>query len=380
MVVTQKKHLLSISMITLLLTSQITHTKWSDETLLGGALLVVGGTIAAGIGLGVAYGWFETSNETIINNAHDTLAQAQKQHQDLMFCFENVHVQIPTKLRTQAGTIQSVDEDTLLRLAQCKFQNGHSLIYSLSESVRHLNDTHKTLNERIRKLRAKGSDHADKQQCTEMQELVVKIDEFLPKIEFLHEFFVYHKDYFTLYETEISLREYYDHELHIATHYTTDISMASRFLKGAVMARPVKKYPYKNFVETIEWDVRNLQDALKHTSSRYFTRVSSSTNLYNLLIFIKGIVASDPAYSAELIAYQKELIAREKLALKEKQLALQAAQTAAVAKQAREMQEYNKLKEEELRLLKKEQRQKAGFFSNFFYEEPKIDVTIRLES
>ncbi|MFZ5953687.1 MAG: hypothetical protein ACOYT8_01155 [Candidatus Dependentiae bacterium] len=320
--------------------------------------LIVGGAAMAGLGIGALLGWFDEKNQSIIDDAHKTLSYTEKEYSQ---CINYLLSEGILKADTHyLKNYLPATEEQLYHIADYHtithpHNNFANFIYSLNNQIEHLVDLDKKIAKRIKSIQSKNYiDHQAQRELSAFKELAEQLYQELPLYQQLYTFFKSHQFYFSLFELEAEIRKHYVNEINIVTHHHTDLATCLALLKVQAMSGGSQKYPLKNYVDALGRNISRLSNQLAMVGD-YPQRIRWCIDLKNQLTFVKGIIAADPSYTAEVIAYEKEKIEREKLELAEKELALQAAQLAAMKEKNKIEREKNRLEAEKVKLEKKKQ-------------------------
>lgn len=343
--------------IALILSSIGLHTTAtrSEENpyVIGG--LLVGGAAVATLGIGAYLGWFDESNQSIIEEAHKTLIHTQKQYGSCATYLISEGI-----LRTNISYIKNyypATEEQLYHIADyLTVSNQHGrfsdYLYNLNGQIGRLSSQTNKITKRIKTI--ENRNYQDQQAYNELiafKELAEQIRVELPIYEQLHVFFKSHQSYFALFEREVEIRKEYINEIGIITNYHTDISTCSAMLKVQATSGHHGRYPLTTYVQRLNNAISRLNSQLAVTTG-YPKRISWCIDLKNQLTFAKGVISADPAYTAEVIAYEKEKIEREKIELAHKEIALQKARVSALKEKNEIEREKARIEAEKIRLEK----------------------------
>jgi hypothetical protein len=318
-----------------------------DAATVGKAALVIGGLAAVGYGLYKFCDWlFSPSNQTLIKNAESAISLAHADD-EIISCIEGAFNGIPDGMREQKKLIESVCEPLLYQLA---LKNAVSVTWNLNNSLSRLRDNHAALAQRITKLRTSPEHTAV---MITMQDLDHEIIGLLLKIEFVHEFLIHHRSYFTLFEHEAKILRSYEVELQALTHYAQNPTYVREALRARVMQNASynrNSYPFMTYIEALQANINTLMAGMNGLAYNYANRIQAAGNLVQNLQIIHSVVIIEDAYHQELRDYKKEQLERQRIEAEKAKAAAAAAQAAALQQQAWQMERQNQLHAQQIRV------------------------------
>lgn len=317
--------------------------------------LGIGCLAAIGYGIYRFCDWlFTPSDEKVLQKGID-IAQYTHTHYDSIIGFMEFHYSvIPDNVHDQKRIIQTVNESLLYDFAITHKSNTaiDSFLVNMTNTIASLQSAHSCLADRIKKLRKNNEDLT---MLNAMQQIDQEIIGLLCKLEFVHDYFTHHRNYFLLFELESRLLPAYDFELNALNAYQTNLANHS-YLKEAVKASVMRQanarsgYAYMQYVDRVQADCNALGGAINSLSYHYPNRLGAASLFLQNLKTIHTTVVAEDAYHQELRDYKKEQLERQRLEAERAQAAAAAAQASALQQQAREMQRQNHLQAEQNRL------------------------------
>lgn len=311
----------------------------------------VGCLAALGYGVYKLCDWlFTPTNERLLHNGRDAVSKAHQQHDATLSFAESHFAYIPDQMREQKKLIESINEPLLYEFAISHKRNSSidATLSGISGSIAALQSHHKALAERIRKLKNSNAQHnsfelADAE--AKMQSLDQEIVGLLCKLEFIHDYFTHHKNYFSLFDIEARLMRDYEFELSAAYSNHAQSAYMREAVKASIMRNPYARngYPYLHYADRVQADCKTLGGAITMLSYNYTNRIDAAQALLHILQTVQSIVLSEDAYHKEVRDHKKEQLEKQRIEAER-------AQAAALEQQAREMRRQNTLHAEQNRL------------------------------
>lgn len=315
------------------------------------AVVSVGCLAAIGYGVYKLCDWlFTPTNERLLKDGIDAISHAHRQHDATIFFVESHFSCIPDQIRDQKKLVQGINEPLLYEYAISHKRNTSidSILSGISGSIAVLQSHHKALAERVRKLK-NSNVHPGALEIwdavAKMQALDQEIVGLLCKLEFIHDYFAHHKNYFSLFDIEARLMREYEFELSAAYSNLANSIYMKEAVKASIMRNPHARsgYPYLHYGDRVQSDCKMLGGAITMLSYNYANRIEAAQALLNILHAIQSIVLSEDAYHREVRDHKKEQLEKQRIEAER-------AQAAALEHQANEMRRQNSLRAEQNRL------------------------------
>ncbi len=146
---------------------------------------------------------------------------------------------------------------------------------------------------------------------SQMNRLHQQVQACLPRIELLHALLKHHRGYYLLFEFESDMIGDYETELTIVEHVYDEYEFTTK-LKRLVMAHKADRFPYMQYTQILEKDIKALQYKINRLSSAYPERLSAAKELEQELHIINSMLTATSEYHIELQIHQQEKRERER--------------------------------------------------------------------
>lgn len=299
---------------------------------------IIGGAVAA-----ASYGIYKLGSWLLSKSDQQILMSASQAHND---AYTKYHTMFDILESWYQGgrSARTIDETLLYEMATAKLQDQYIDIYvsDLDYAIRRLNNELKSVKRRLAQLQREAiHNSAEWQVMVEFQELAARMNNFVPRLEFLSQFLHHHKSYFILYEQESDLYGRYDRELRAMN--STDYHNRVYEIKTAVLSKfSSYQYPYLRYKETVDSDLYDLNNAINKLSNNYHDRITAARQLYNYLAEIRDIVIRDTPYYHDVQKKQHDEQERERRELEERKVRALERKAQAAERKARELEEQNR--------------------------------------
>ncbi len=239
---------------------------------------------------------FTRTDEQVVADVMRLLQEIER-YQSMDSILLQYHIKSPTAF---------ISESCLYDLAYAKIQADYidTYISKLYYITRRLRSEKRELSQRMVELPSHSTIFS------QMNHLHQQVQVSLPRIELLHALLKHHRGYYLLFEFESDMIGDYETELNILERTYDEYELTTR-LKRVVMAHNTDRYPYMQYTQMIEKDIKALQNKISRTSSAYPERYSAAKELEQKLYAIETILTSTSEYHSELQIYQKEQWERE---------------------------------------------------------------------
>jgi hypothetical protein len=271
------------------------------DTFIGGACIAAAGLLGvAGIAK-LAHWCFSESDEQVITRVYGEYNQGLS-YNDMMYYMQQT-----------VYDSESVLYNLAVQIWQTGQQNSsyRSQLYSLKNK---LQASLSTLYKRIMSLQsAPRLTYDEKRAIAQMRSLAEKIEQLLPHLIALSDYFDSHKTYFDLYEVEAQLMHRYNEQISLLSnggHW----SHMEHNIKQSVIYADSGRYPFVYFVDRLESDIAWLKKTVSRTAYQYVGRIGCARELLDNLIHVKNMIVADTRYAQERQAIELERIERERLA------------------------------------------------------------------
>lgn len=176
------------------------------------------------------------------------------------------------------------------------------------------------LAKRIYNLQSSLITHDQQEKLRTMRKLIKRVEDTLPHLMLLTNFFEKHAQYYTLFWNEARLLKQYSTELNTLSHYSNDHFLLSQHLNQHVIHQNTARYAYIAYVDQIDRDLSLLRDQIDRLQYHYSERMRYAQQLFQSLHYIKGVIASNPRYGHELYAQEQERLGSERVVALKNQL------------------------------------------------------------
>ncbi len=306
------------------------------------AAVAIGCLAAVGYGIYKFCDWlFTPSDEKVLQRGLDALQQAHGF--DPMIGFIEFHFSsIPDNIRDQKRLVQTINEALLydFAISYKKETSIDTVITNMNNAISCLQSAHAALADRMKKLRVNNGSPA---MINNMQQVDQEIVGLVCKLEFVHEYFTHHRNYYSLFEAETRILRAYDFELSAINQYQAN--MAPReYMKEAIKASVMKHagarawYPYMQYVDRVQADYDALTYGISRLAYQYANRLNAASALLHNIKIIHATVMAEDAYHQELRDYKKEQLEKQRIEAEKAHAAAAAAQASAMQQQAWAMQ------------------------------------------
>lgn len=331
------------------------RSAYDDIEVAGKVAVTIGCLAAIGYGIYKFCDWlFTPSDEKVLQRGIDAVQNAHI-HYDSTIGFMEFHYSgIPDNVRDQKKLIQDVNEPLLYdyAISYKKDSTIDSVLMNMNSTISSLQAAHGGLADRIKKLR---KNDGNQNMIASMQQVDQEIIGLLCKLEFVHEYFMHHRSYYSLFELESRLLRTYEFELSAINQYQVN-KVEHSYLKEAIKASVMRQacarsgYPYMHYVDRANADCNALNYAMSSLSYNYANRIAAAGSLLQNVKIVHTIAVAEDAYHQELRDYKKEQLERQRLEAEKAKAAAAAAQAAAAQQQVREMQRQNQLHAQQNRI------------------------------
>ena len=335
------------------------HHHQSDVEMIGKAVVAVGCIAAIGYGFYKLCDWlFSPTDERIIQDSLTVFHDAQNRYDEIITFFAATLGKPETAAEKQI-LMKTFDESFLYHTA-VMYSNKmymYDLIAQMQGTISGLRSAHKTVYDRMKKLRSKSESYSV---FAQMESIDKDICSLSMQLEFVHDYLAQHKSYFTLFEFEARLMNTYANELQVLEQYAHDQAYIMQVLRSCVMKHAGHNrtsYPYMHYVEMIQSDCNNLDRYTNGLSYNYGNRIAAARLLLQKLNTSYSMVITHDAYHQELRDYKKEQLEKERIAAEQAKAAAAQAQAnaaaahaAAAQQQAWAMQQQNALQAQQIRV------------------------------
>lgn len=171
-----------------------------------------------------------------------------------------------------------------------------------------------------------------------MRTLSHRAEQLIKRATFFVDYLEHHKSYFNLYEIVNELRSSYDQALAIAECAGM---YAENNLKNGIITSYSERYPFREFVHTVESDIARLRSGINSLAHNYETGKQYVNNMLGQLVWMKNVVVADYRYSQECCQWEQER-------LHQLQIEAMKAQERAMREQNRILEHNNWLRQQEL--------------------------------
>jgi hypothetical protein len=319
---------------------------------LGKGAAVLGCVALFGYGIYKLCDWFfAPSDEQVFQRGIDAVQNVHTHYDRMIGFMEYYYSGIPDNVRDQKKLIQSVNESLLydFAISHKREVTIDSMLINIASAISTLKSAHKNLAERMRNLRKKNNNPILLRNMEQIDQEVVGL---LCRLEFIHDYFTHHRNYYLLFELETRVMRTYEFELNaIVTNQNP--SYLHETIHASVMMRQGSArngYPYIHYIDCLQSDCNALSREMKGLSYNYANRLGAASVLLQHIQMIHTMLVTEDAYHQELRDYKKEQLERQRLEAERAQASAATAQAAALAQQAYEMQKHNYLQAEQNRL------------------------------
>lgn len=315
---------------------------------------VAGVGLLAAIGYGVYkfFDWlFTKTDEQILQEGKQSLARAFDATKNGVELIRSGVGEFPLLPKEKHKIIKQVPEDFL-------YQSALSHLYSYSASIEkhsyEIDNALATVKNRITSIKKKNL------VCpimSQLEALAIDLENLQIELHFCVDFIKEHASYYQLFEVESKYIGYYEYELNSVDFHVNNPPYLREALRMGVMKKASGKhntYPYMTYIETIEHDIKKLEQHLNRLNYKYENRIKGAQLLLEKLNIIHSVVISEDAYRQELRDYKKEMLERERIAAEKAKADAAAAhahaaqiQAQAMQQQAYEMHQQNHLQKEQ---------------------------------
>lgn len=304
-----KKHKNSLLLLPVLMSLSVANVqaRGNHNGLIAGACAV--GAAIFGMAAIADWCYSETDDQLIgrVGNEFHTIASQYQQTMDYFGPRAGVGIHAPH------NPIQYISEDVLYEFGTFVWNNGvsHAEYRSKVWSAKHtLQSCLKDLRKRIQSLEGKYKAYEDQKRLATMRSLWKNGNQLLADISLFADCLECHKTYFTLYDSEGSIRNKYAQEINIVT--SERYTLAAE-LKRYVLGKDSSQYAFKNFVEALENDISTLKSGIYNLKYNYESRRYYAQIAINYLSDIRDIIVSDPRYQQELYQWEQARLERQRI-------------------------------------------------------------------
>ncbi len=289
--------------------------------------------------------FFKKSDQQIINEAKKAL-ECEYFYCVELSIFESYFSILNLSNADKEKIINDVNEEINYQLSGClnKFVNMddyiriNSYIHQLESQVNNLKYYKKSLEERLNKNEINDS------LLEEKQNLLIKMNNLILKLDFLHKFVRKHKSYFSLIKTTTLLMQIYSDEIMILSRCNQSNLEMSLIKCARVKFNKEKVTKLIKYAFNLENNIADLGYDLNHLSFNYAYLMQEGLTLKNNLTTIWNIIVGSEEYLKEQREYEAARKEEERLAMEREKLALKEREVF-----AREREALAKLKETELK-------------------------------
>lgn len=304
-----KKSLLLLPVLVSLSTGNI-QARGAHDGFIAGAC-AVGAALIGAAGIAAIADWCtaETDDQLIgrVGNEFHTISSQYQQTMDYFGPRAGIGIHSPH------NPIQYISEEVLYEFATSVWNSSTSQAQYRSQvrsAQRSLESCMKDVRKRIHTLQGRYISYEDQKKIATMKNLLRNGDTLLADVTLFADCLECHKTYFTLYDSEGTIRNKYEQEMNIVT---SDRYTLVSDLKRYILSRDSGQYAFRNFVVTIEDDISTLKSDVYSLKYNYESRRYYAQTAIHNLSTIRDIIVSDPRYQQELYQWQQAELERQRL-------------------------------------------------------------------
>lgn len=309
----------------------------NDDNSVVKAIAGVGLLAAIGYGVYKFFDWlFTKTDEQILQEGKKTLARAFDATKNGVELIQTAVGEIPVLPKEKHKLIKQVPEDFL-------YQSALSHLYSYNASLeKHSYEVDNALSMVKNRIASVKKKNLICPIISQLETLAIDLENMQIELHFCLDFLKEHAAYYQLFDVEAKQMGFYEFEINSVDYHINNPPYLREALRMGVMKKSAGKhntYPYMVYVETIERDIKNLEQHINRLTFNYQNRIKGARLLLEKLNIIYGIVVSEDAYRQELRDYKKEMLERERIAAEKAKADAAAAQAHAAHMQAQAMQQ-----------------------------------------
>lgn len=315
------------------------HFHNSNSSTIFETIAAVGLVAAAAYGFYKVCDWlFTKTDEQVLHEAKICFSDVCGKTDKYIQAVKKGLGQFPESRKEQQKVIQDASEEFLYHFAVSKLYKipgGHTFV----DYAQMVADAGKIASKRANELRKK---QLHEPIIGSLEKISDELGVLHTEIVFVAEFLREHSSYFNLFDFESRMLRAYEFEITSLENYTTNSVYVREALRMAVMKKAAYErisYPYMNYIEQLEKDVKNLKQLIDKLAYKYHNREKGAYLLLQQMETIYHIVVSEEAYRQELRDYKKEMLERERIAAEKAKADAAIAQAHAAHLQAQAMQQ-----------------------------------------
>jgi len=279
------------------------------EILCFGGMVLTGGFIIHKL---AKMGYFDKSPDQVVNDAYSALNKGIKLSEiDILDRKFNILNLSESKKRKK---IDRIKEGILFQLnpAISQFSSVNHYLDSLRSTISDLKTSRNEVSHCLKKTNSREND---------LNNLLVTINEILPKIEFLYAYVLAHQSYFNLYKIYKSLDSEYEKELRLVS--SPRIAYQDfRWIVRNMGCKIDPKYPFTSYINKLNVQINSLNSSISGVAYKYNNLLSFAKDIKAKLNTIYDNAISDEEYSKEARDIENEKYKKEQHELQEKEFAL----------------------------------------------------------
>lgn len=277
-------------------------------------ILITGGLAIGGFVLFKLYqmGFFDKPEGEVINESLQAIQSGLKLSEvDTLDNFYNILSLSESEKRKK---IDSIHEGVLYKLlpALTRYSNIDSYLNNIDSVISNIKACKKDLK---RCLKNTHSKHYD------INNLLVTIDNQLPKLEFLYSYVKAHSGYFNLSTIVNQLDLEYEREINLVNSSTLSYQDFKWIIRNSG-SKINPKYPFTNYINNLNNKINSLKNSLLSVTYKYSNLLRYAQDVqYKLNVILDNAIA-DEEYSKEIRDFENESRKKQELEIKERELAL----------------------------------------------------------
>lgn len=347
----KNKALLLLSLVGPLVCGDITAKQSSLDSFVQGACAVGLGIIGIAGAAKLAEWCFTETNNQLVSRGQTEYTNALR-YSDVMNMFEKSYMITDWSIAYREGIVKNVSEPILYDIATALWNKGLSqsaYVRDVTYAKNQLQALSSKLHTRITEQRGSYLSHDERRTFNAMNDLVFKVDQFLPSISCFADYLDYHKSYFSLYEFEARLYKYYDAELRIVKSGAYAHVMAYDLRQAIVWRYSGYRYPFITFIDGLSGDISSLKSRIRSAGYCYTERIGFADSLLYSLDWMKRIALADDRYAHEVYQAEQERLERLRIEALQEQARIEQAQLRAMREHNRILERNNELQRQEMR-------------------------------
>lgn len=346
----KNKSLVLFLLIGSLVCSDSAAKQSSLDTFVQGACAVGLGIIGIAGAAKLAEWCFTETNNQLVSRGQSEYTNASR-YSDVMNMFEKAYGLSGFTMPYSDSIVKNVSEPVLYDLATTLWNKGLSqsaYVRDVAYAKNQLKALSLKLHTRINEQRGSYLSYDERRTFNAMNELVFKVDQFLPRISLFSDYLDYHKSYFSLYDCESRIYKYYDTELRIVKNDVYGNAAAYDLRQAIVWRHSGSRYPFIKFVDGLSGDISSLKSHIRSAGYCYSERIGFANSLLSSLDWIKRIALADDRYAHELYQAEQERLERLRIEALQEQARIEQAQLRAMREQNRILERNNQLRYQEI--------------------------------